>query len=80
MNCRDIIMHLNAYIDNEIDPGICDQLREHMHECEPCRLVVDTTKNVVILYRGQSSMEIPVTFHNRLHAVLFQRWQEKFAT
>lgn len=71
-------MHLNAYIDEDIDPAICEKLREHMDECVPCRLVVDTTRNVVVLYRGQEAIEIPITFRDRLHATLFERWQEKY--
>jgi anti-sigma factor RsiW len=75
MKCRDLLKQLNDYVDGDIDPSICEHLEEHLEECDPCRGVVDTMRKTITLYREETEIELPVEFHNRLHAALREKWR-----
>jgi predicted anti-sigma-YlaC factor YlaD len=78
MRCEELLALLNEYVDGELDPSLCTGLEEHLRECEPCRVVVDTLRGTVTLYKGDEPYELPPEFHERLHRVLQERWRKKF--
>ncbi|ASV76031.1 hypothetical protein THTE_3429 [Thermogutta terrifontis] len=80
MKCQDLLAALNAYIDGEIDPQLCEMLQRHLEGCNPCRVVVDTLRQTVTLYKGEEPYELPPELHERLHECLRQKWQAKFKT
>ncbi|MGB9689174.1 anti-sigma factor family protein [Thermogutta sp.] len=80
MKCQDLLAALNAYIDGEIDPQLCEVLQRHLQGCNPCRVVVDTLRQTVTLYKGEEPYELPPELHERLHNYLRQKWQAKFKT
>ncbi|GIX01533.1 MAG: hypothetical protein KatS3mg112_0470 [Thermogutta sp.] len=80
MKCQELLAALNAYIDGEIDPQLCEMLQRHLEGCNPCRVVVDTLKQTVTLYKGEEPYELPPELHERLHQCLRQKWQAKFET
>jgi anti-sigma factor RsiW len=80
MKCQDLLVALNAYIDGEIDPQLCEMLQRHLEGCNPCRVVVDTLRQTVTLYKGEEPYELPPELHERLHECLRQKWQAKFKT
>ena len=50
-NCRDLLDGLSDYVDGEASAELCAKLRQHMADCEKCRIVVDTLSKTVKLYR-----------------------------
>lgn len=42
---------LSEFIDGELAPEVCAELEQHMAGCENCRVVVDTLRRTVSLYR-----------------------------
>lgn len=68
---------LNEYIDGEIDPGVCEEFETHLKGCDPCQVVIDNIRRTITLYKEDEVFEIPITFRNRLHSALKDRWKEK---
>ena len=69
-SCREILEQLSDYIDGELEAVLCTQLEAHLAECPDCRVMVDTLRKTVILYRTQSPGELPVDVRERLYGVL----------
>ncbi len=78
MNCQDLLKALSDYVDGDIDPAICDEFRDHLAGCNPCRVVVDNIRQTISLYRGGERYEMPPGFHERLHAKLRDQWKTRF--
>lgn len=77
MKCEDMLKMLNEYIDGEIDPGVCEEFETHLKGCDPCQVVIDNIRRTITLYKEDEVFEIPITFRNRLHSALKDRWKEK---
>ncbi len=75
MKCKELLKMLNDYVDGDIDPGICEEFQKHLDACEGCRVVVDTTRKTITLYRDEAVHEMPVAFRERLHRVLRENWK-----
>ncbi len=70
-HCWDMIGTLSDYIDGELSPELCKSLEAHLTECEDCRVVVDTMKKTIELYKVESGKEsIPPKVKERLYARL----------
>jgi predicted anti-sigma-YlaC factor YlaD len=78
MDCRALLQELNAYLDGELDPALCDGIEEHLAGCRPCRVVVDNLRGTIRLYRHGEPYPLPEVFCERLHATLRARWRERF--
>ena len=87
MNCDDLLRAINAEIDADleldIDPAICEHLRQHLDNCEPCRVVVNTLDQTVQLYRAHqevASVSLTPYLRQRIDDAVRQRWQEVFGS
>ncbi|MBG0784160.1 MAG: zf-HC2 domain-containing protein [Anaerolineaceae bacterium] len=71
LGCQDILKNLNAYIDGELDAGVCDQMEAHIDACPDCQIVVNTLKKTIQLYQvdGQDTT-LPSETRRRLYACL----------
>jgi anti-sigma factor RsiW len=70
VDCRDNLGCLSEYVDGELAPELCAELERHMAECGDCRIVVDTLRKTVSLYKTYGHEEIPAEAKERLYAVL----------
>lgn len=52
MKCQEIFEKISDYIDRDLDPGICDEIENHIRDCEPCVAFLNTLKKTVELFRG----------------------------
>ena len=70
--CREMLARLNAYIDGELEAQLCAELEAHLAACGDCRVVVNTLRRTIELYRalGESSQELPGEVAERLYARL----------
>lgn len=78
LSCREILAKLSEYIDEELDPSICDEIEGHMSDCSPCVNFLNTLKKTVKLYNtaGQE-VEIPDKVHGDLHRFLRENCIDK---
>jgi anti-sigma factor (TIGR02949 family) len=69
--CLDLLSSLSEYIDGELDETLCARIERHMEGCENCRIVVDTLRKTVYLYRESSEPpEVPDDVRQRLFCSL----------
>jgi predicted anti-sigma-YlaC factor YlaD len=55
-DCRELLAGLSDYLDGEASEQLCAAIRKHVGDCEKCRVVVDTLRMTIKLYR-----ELPKT-------------------
>ena len=70
VHCEDTLGILSEYVDGELDQSLCAEIERHMAECGNCRIMVDTLRKTIILYRDYGHEEIPDDAKARLYAVL----------
>lgn len=79
-DCKDLLGALSEYLDGNEQAEMCTELRRHMDTCERCRVVVDSVKRTIELYRDDDRIaEIPVDSQIRLHRTLQEAWSRKKA-
>ena len=70
-SCRNILGSLSDYIDGELDPELCVELERHMDGCENCRIVVDSLRKTIYLYRTVNPCpDVPGEVRERLFQTL----------
>ena len=71
LSCKDILEKLSENIDEELDPGLCDEIDGHMGDCPPCVAFMNTLKKTVKLYnKAGEEVSIPSDVKSRLHDFL----------
>ncbi len=68
--CSELSSQLPDYLDGQAREAICRAIEEHLMECEDCRIVVDTMKKTITLYRCAPMEDVPTDVHRRLVRVL----------
>jgi anti-sigma factor RsiW len=74
MTCDDLLIYLSSYIDHELDEELAQAARDHLATCRNCRVVLNTTQQVIVLGRGQRQRAIPIAERR----ALFTRLQAAF--
>jgi predicted anti-sigma-YlaC factor YlaD len=68
--CAQLQAQLPDYLDGEARAEICRAIEEHLASCDDCRIVVDTMKKTITLYRNAPREDVPRDVHARLVRVL----------
>ncbi len=69
-SCAELKAQLSDYINGDLDAQVCAELERHLANCENCRIVVDTLRKTILLYRNYSTPSMPDAAHERLMHVL----------
>lgn len=69
-NCRHMLGDLSDYLDGEASAEICAEIEQHMEGCEDCRIVIDTLRKTVLLYRDLPPPSMPQGARQRLFQAL----------
>lgn len=78
-DCKDLLGALSDYLDGDEQSEMCRELKRHMEGCDKCRLVVDSAKRTIQLYRGEDVVEFPAEIKARLHGNLREAWARRQA-
>lgn len=71
MECNELITYLSDYIDRNLDKELTTEAQEHLATCHNCRVVLDTTQQMIFLYREQGGQRtIPAARRERLFVQL----------
>ena len=71
IECKEHLGCLSDYVDGELDPELCAELRAaHGRLRAIARVVVDTLRKTVSLYRSYGHEDLPPDAKERLYAVL----------
>lgn len=70
--CRTLLGFLSEYVDGELSEELCQEIENHIAECQNCRVVVDTLRKTVSLYHDSAaeSADIPVEMRTKLFKTL----------
>jgi predicted anti-sigma-YlaC factor YlaD len=69
--CRQLMVSLSDYVDGELQAELCAEIEEHLKNCDDCRIVVDTLRKTVELYRqSPDQVDLPDPVRERLFARL----------
>ncbi len=69
--CRAMFERLSEYLDEELDPGLCASLEDHMEDCAPCRAFLDSLRATVDLLAEAPRRELP----EETRRELVERWR-----
>ena len=67
-NCRHLLGSLSEYVDGTLDESLCAEIERHMSDCEDCRIVIDSLRKTIYLYKETSQQErMPDGVRQRLY-------------
>jgi anti-sigma factor RsiW len=79
LNCKEIFSLLSEYIDGELPAGACQEVEQHIQDCEPCVKFMESLKKSVALVRGHEPAilldEVPPSLREALLQVYRQKLQ-----
>jgi anti-sigma factor RsiW len=73
MTCTQFLHELNDYLDDALDLAMRAELERHLTRCADCRVIRDTTRKIVRVYKGLEPCPIPPQLESRLLAALARR-------
>jgi anti-sigma factor RsiW len=68
--CRHLLAGLSEYLDGEAAADVCAEIERHLAGCVDCRVVVDTLRKTVAVYRDLPQPELPAEVRQRLYTFL----------
>jgi predicted anti-sigma-YlaC factor YlaD len=67
-NCKYLLSSLSDYIDGELGSVLCTEIEQHIKGCENCRIVVDSLRKTVYLYKATAEAPgVPIDVRERLY-------------
>jgi predicted anti-sigma-YlaC factor YlaD len=69
-SCRALLMELSDYLDETAPDSLCVEIERHMAGCPDCRIVVDTLRRTISLYRQMPITAMPEEARKRLYKAL----------
>ena len=69
-NCQELLEHISDYVDGELETALCAELEAHLAGCHNCRVMVDTLRKTILLYRSTQAETIPGDVRRRLYQKL----------
>ncbi len=73
MTCRELFERLSEYLDGELSPELCAEIRRHMDGCDPCINFAKTLKATADLCRRLPAHPVPPEVAADLRAFLAAR-------
>jgi anti-sigma factor (TIGR02949 family) len=64
--CQELLGSISEYVDGSLQEDLCRELEHHLAECEDCRVVLNTFRKTIELYRVQGRPEMPSGVRERL--------------
>lgn len=62
LECRQVFEKLSEYLDEELPPDLCEQMRGHIDDCPPCVEFVNSLRKTVDLCRQlQPAGGVPIS-------------------
>jgi RNA polymerase sigma-70 factor (ECF subfamily) len=68
--CKELARKISEYLDNELDPSLCEQMEEHLAACPECRHCMESLQRTIQLCREASRQDVPSQVREHLRAAL----------
>ena len=69
-NCLAIFEKLSEYVDHELDGITCEEIEQHLNDCQCCNACLETLKRTVALCREMKPDPVPESLSSRLKEML----------
>ncbi len=73
MTCTEFLSKLDDIFDGQPDAGLLAEVQAHVHKCQHCEVVLDTTRKTISIYRENEVYEFPEDLRERLHAAIMEK-------
>ena len=73
MKCTDFLKELNDFLEGSADEKLMADLKEHMTWCYNCKVVLDTTKHTIQIYKENKVYELPDQVRSRLQEAILSK-------
>ncbi len=73
MTCTDFLSQLTDYFDGQISAELLDEVRRHTAECSHCEVVLDTTRQTILVYRNNEAVDLSPELRDRLHTAIMAK-------
>lgn len=64
--CGQLLANLSDYVDGTLQANLCRELEQHLAGCDDCRIVLNTLRKTVELYRLEGTAGMPDAVRERL--------------
>jgi anti-sigma factor RsiW len=75
--CLDILRQLSAFIDDELAPDICGEIRRHMGTCPHCEDFVASLRQTVALCRHHPAPTLSSAERVRMRALILKTARDR---
>lgn len=76
MDCKEIVANMSCYIDGDGSAELRKALQEHTARCRRCRVIFDTTGQMLKVVANVEPFEIPLAVSARLYNRLEEIFSE----
>jgi predicted anti-sigma-YlaC factor YlaD len=73
LTCRCFVAGLNDFLDGALDGATRARFDHHVADCPRCRIVCETTRKTVELYKTFLPCEVPLALESRVIAAIRAR-------
>jgi anti-sigma factor RsiW len=77
MNCTDLLSQLTDYFDDQLSPELREEVRAHTAGCQHCKVVLNTTRQTIEVYKGNEVYEVSSELRERLHTAIMAKCVKK---
>ena len=67
-HCKEVLQELANYLDDDCAQAVRLEIEEHMRHCQPCQVVVDTTRKTIRIMSGAHAFELPASLSEKILA------------
>ena len=74
LNCKKVLLEISNFLDGNLDEDLKRDIETHIRMCHHCKVVFDTTRKTIELYRDGKLFPLPEDVRARLHESLRRKW------
>ncbi|HEX7434602.1 MAG TPA: zf-HC2 domain-containing protein [Anaerolineaceae bacterium] len=65
--CQSLLCLLSDYVDGDLSEELCQEIEKHTAGCDNCRIVIDTLRKTISLYRASATIPAEISGVTREH-------------
>jgi len=69
-HCLELFEKLSEYLDNELDEITCQEIEQHIKDCVPCFVCMQTLKRTVDLCKQAANKPVPAEVSQKLREII----------
>ena len=73
MTCAEFLAQLTDYLDGKADAVVDADICAHICTCGHCKVILDTTRQTISIYRDHEIYELAPEMRKRLHTAIMAK-------